>query len=57
MMQTANTMLSVIALDGQRVFATQVGQRCHDIINHPDAADRAVCRPSPGHRELPDRPA
>ena len=22
-------------LDGQRVFATQVGQRCHDIINHP----------------------
>ena len=22
-------------LDGTRVFATQVGQRCHDIINHP----------------------
>lgn len=22
-------------LDGQRVFATKVGQRCHDIINHP----------------------
>ena len=22
-------------LDGQRVFATRVGQRCHDIINHP----------------------
>lgn len=22
-------------LDGQQVFATQVGQRCHDIINHP----------------------
>ncbi|WP_219062222.1 DUF1513 domain-containing protein [Pseudomonas sp. UMAB-08] len=23
-------------LDGGQVFATQVGQRCHDIINHPD---------------------
>ncbi|PBP58471.1 DUF1513 domain-containing protein [Pseudomonas syringae Cit 7] len=23
-------------LDGTQVFATQVGQRCHDIINHPD---------------------
>jgi len=23
-------------LDGEQVFATQVGQRCHDIINHPD---------------------
>ena len=23
-------------LDGSQVFATQVGQRCHDIINHPD---------------------
>jgi len=22
-------------LDGTRVFATEVGQRCHDIINHP----------------------
>lgn len=22
-------------LDGKQVFATQVGQRCHDIINHP----------------------
>jgi len=22
-------------LDGNQVFATQVGQRCHDIINHP----------------------
>ncbi len=22
-------------LDGQQVFATRVGQRCHDIINHP----------------------
>ncbi len=22
-------------LDGSQVFATQVGQRCHDIINHP----------------------
>ena len=22
-------------LDGTRVFSTQVGQRCHDIINHP----------------------
>ena len=22
-------------LDGTQVFATQVGQRCHDIINHP----------------------
>ncbi|NBA95633.1 DUF1513 domain-containing protein [Pseudomonas sp. R5(2019)] len=23
-------------LDGSQVFATQVGQRCHDIINHPE---------------------
>ncbi|MCY1416881.1 hypothetical protein D9M71_323980 [compost metagenome] len=23
-------------LDGTKVFATQVGQRCHDIINHPE---------------------
>ncbi|CAI8851773.1 MULTISPECIES: DUF1513 domain-containing protein [Pseudomonas] len=23
-------------LDGTQVFATQVGQRCHDIINHPE---------------------
>ena len=23
-------------LDGTRVFATEVGQRCHDIINHPE---------------------
>lgn len=23
-------------LDGTQVFATRVGQRCHDIINHPD---------------------
>jgi hypothetical protein len=23
-------------LDGSQVFATPVGQRCHDIINHPD---------------------
>lgn len=23
-------------LDGTEVFATRVGQRCHDIINHPD---------------------
>ncbi|MDB6049821.1 MAG: hypothetical protein JWR17_2567 [Pseudomonas sp.] len=23
-------------LDGRQVFATQVGQRCHDIVNHPD---------------------
>jgi uncharacterized protein len=22
-------------LDGTRVFSTRVGQRCHDIINHP----------------------
>lgn len=22
-------------LDGTQVFSTQVGQRCHDIINHP----------------------
>ncbi len=35
MMPTASTTLSVIAWTAQRVFATQVGQRCHDIINHP----------------------
>lgn len=23
-------------LDGTQVFATEVGQRCHDIINHPE---------------------
>ncbi|AMB84579.1 hypothetical protein AWM79_04325 [Pseudomonas agarici] len=35
-------------LDGQQVFATQVGQRCHDIINHPTLAQALFVARRPG---------
>ena len=35
-------------LDGTRVFATQVGQRCHDIINHPTLAIALFVARRPG---------
>ena len=44
-------------LDGTRVFATEVGQRCHDIINHPTLPIALFVARPPGHRELPDRSA
>ncbi len=35
-------------LDGQQVFATQVAQRCHDIINHPTLPQALFVARRPG---------